>query len=282
MRTRVLAIPIALTALLSFTIASAEQPPTHTDGPSSLPASLDRFYPPQSTRPAFLIAMRELNASLVGIAVELGEGDAQNATTMLGDFVARYSDISQMIPEWSDRYPAEPLAALRAAVEAGDMAAAMASIGQLGATCHDCHVATMVPAHQRYHWPDFAEVMVEDPISETTLAFPPFMQLLNASMVGMGVNLRQGDVEDARVHLEAFRSRMQGLRESCDSCHDSERRYFVDEDIELLLSTISAEMDRQPLDSEAIEHLARRVGEEACSRCHLVHLPAAYSPARNR
>ena len=250
--------------------------------PNGLPASLDALYPPHSTRPSYLIAMHDLNASLTGVAVDAMENDLAGAALRFDEFAAFYVDTAAMVPEWEPFYPQAPVTALKQAIEAGDPGQIMAAVAKAGETCHHCHLATMVPAQQRFHWPDFGQVEVDDPVSGTRMPFAGFMQMLNASMVGIGVDLKESDPANARMHLTAFRSRMQALRESCAACHDTERRYFVDEDIELLLSGLAAAMDAPRVDASSIDHLTRRVGEEACSRCHLVHLPAAYSGAGAR
>jgi len=251
-----------------------------TAAPKELPASLDAFYPPQSTRPVFLIAMHQLNDSLTGVAVDVMENDFAGATSRLEEFSAFYMDTATMVPEWEAFYPQAPVDALKAAIDSGDPGAVMAAVAKAGESCHHCHLATMVAAQQRYHWPDFSQVEVEDPISATRMGFAAFMQMLNASMVGVGIDLKESDPENAQIHLTAVGARMQALRESCSACHESERRYFVDEDIELLLSGLAAALDADRVDANSIDHLTRRVGEEACSRCHLVHIPAAYSAAK--
>ena len=153
----------------------------------------------------------------------------------------------------------------------------MAAVGRVGAVCHACHLATMVQVQLKYHWPDFGTVTVHDPVADAEVDYPAFMQMLNASMTGVAVNVNQGQPENARAQLAAFRSRMVKLRESCDACHDTERAYFVDERIESLLAEMGRTLDAAPPDPMAVAALSRRIGDESCFRCHLVHLPAAYS-----
>lgn len=244
---------------------------------TSLPASLDGLYPPAARRPVLLLAMHELNAALTGIVVDITENDREGAVANLKRFEKLYRENALMVPEWESWYPAEPVEELGRVVPGGDPGEVMAVVGSVGAICHDCHVVTMVPVQIKYHWPDFGAITAHDPVADADVDYPAFMQMINASMTGVAVNLRQGQLENARVQFAAFRSRMVELRESCDYCHDSERAYFVDERIESLLAEMGRSLDVAAPDPEAIAALNQRIGEESCFRCHLVHLPAAYS-----
>ena len=246
---------------------------------TSLPASLERLYPPIAPRPALLIAMHELNEALTGIVVDITEGDREGAVTNLRSFQERYRENALLVPEWESRYPAEPVEELAKVVPGGNPEEVMAATARVGAVCHGCHLATMVPVQWKYHWPDFGTITVHDPVVNADVDYPTFMLMLNASMTGVAVNLKQGQPENARAQLAAFRSRMEELRGSCDACHDTERSYFVDQRIESLMEEMGRAIDAPRPDLMAVAALSQRIGEESCFRCHLVHLPAAYSRA---
>lgn len=270
--------------LLTFiTLAdpAATRPPSSGQAPTTgLPSSLDDLYPPQAQRPVLLLAMHELNAALAGIVVDITEGDREGAMANLEILRDRYRESASLVPEWESWYPLEPVEELAKVVPMGDPGQVMPAVGKLGAVCHKCHLATMVPVQFKYRWPDFASVMVQDPVTGTEIDYPGFMQMLNAGLTGVATNLGQGQPDNARAQLAAFRSRMDGLRESCDTCHDTERSYFVDKQIEALLADMDRALEATVPDPTAVAALSRRIGEESCTRCHLVHLPAAYSQSR--
>jgi cytochrome c556 len=176
----------------------------------------------------------------------------------------------------------EPVEELGRIVPTGDPGEVLAAMGKVGAVCHHCHLATMVPVQLKYHWPDFGAISVHDPVTGAELDYAGFMQMLNASLTGVAMDLGQRQPENARSQLAALRSRMGALRESCDACHDTERAYFVDERIDSLLADMERTLDVSASDPTVVATLTQRIGKESCYRCHLVHLPAAYSPLAPR
>jgi len=262
--------------------ASLLTKPLANDAPSvassaALPASLEKLYPPKAPRPVFLMAMLELNAALTGIAVDVGENDPDGTAANLQRFQERYRHAAELVPEWASRYPTEPVDDLAKVIASGSVEEVFAAVGKVGAVCHECHTATMVPVQLQYHWPDFRSVMVEDPITKHDIDYPSFMQMLNVGLTGVGVDTEQGQPENARAQLAAFRSRMTALKESCDACHDTPRSYFVDDRIDALMTDLAAALEAAAPDPSRVAALNRRIGEESCSQCHMVHLPAAYS-----
>lgn len=244
---------------------------------AALPASLDALYPPNAKEPVLLVSMHRLNAALAGIAVDISENDRQGAVADFETFRSAYNETASLVPEWKSQYPAGPVEELGKVMPQGAPGDVMAAVGRVGAVCHDCHVATMVPVQLKYRWPGYGEIVVHDPVTNADLDYAAFMQMLNASLAGVGVDLGQGQPENARAQLAALRSRMVVLRESCDACHDTERAYFVDGRIESLLAEMERALGAASPDPVAVASLSRRVGEESCSGCHMVHLPSAYS-----
>lgn len=251
-------------------------------GAVTLPASLDALYPPKASSPVLLLAMHGLNTSLAGIAVDVSEDDRQGALANFESFRDRYEETARLVPEWASRYLSQPVEELGRVLASGTPEAVMAAMGNVGAVCHQCHLTTMVPVQQKYHWPDFGEIRIQDPIIKAELDYPSFMQMLNANLSGVGTDLEQGQMENARMQLAALQSRMATLKESCNDCHDSERAYYVDEQVEKLLAGMKEALDASDFDPALVAQMSRRLGEESCSRCHLVHLPAAYSGLASR
>jgi len=273
---------LLISMVLNAAVASKSTPQATPVTVSSLPASLDGLYPPKTERPVLFLAMHDLNAALTGVVVDINENDREGAVANFQRCEQLYREIALLVPEWKSWYPAEPVEELGRVVQAGTPGEVMAAVGKVGAACHDCHVATMVPVQMRYHWPDFNEITVHDPVAGVDIDFPEFMRMLNASMTGVANDLRQDQPVNARVQFAEFSRRMAALRESCDACHDSERAYFVDTRIESLLADIGVALAGSAPDPVAVAARNQRIGEESCFKCHLVHLPAAYSRSASR
>jgi len=181
------------------------------------------------------------------------------------------------VPEWQGWYAADVVDGLRAALEGARPDEVMAAVQRAGAVCHGCHVSTMVPVQQRYHWPDFGAASVTDSASGRDLTFVELMQGLNTSLAGIAVDLDQGQPANARGQWRAFQSLFRAMQASCVSCHDAERTYYVDSGMEALVDQLGRVLSEPQPDMEVVAGLSQRIGTESCAACHRVHLPAAYA-----
>jgi hypothetical protein len=80
-----------------------------------------------------------------------------------------------------------------------------------------------------------------------------------------------------RKHVQALASRYKALTEICAICHDSEPKYFVSDDVRGMVEAIQAALDDTPVNKARIGELVQQIGMESCFKCHLVHVPSAYS-----
>lgn len=261
--------------LLLFAMGLADPAGESGPDPFALPESLVALYPPRSHSPLFLNTMLQLNGALAGIVVDLSERDMKGAAADFESFNRLYHDAADMVPEWKARYPEEPVGKLAAALDSGAPEGIMAAVGEVGETCHGCHVETMVPVQQRFHWPEFGSLTVQDPVQNADVPYPVFMQMLNTSLTGIGLDFGQGQAENARAQFDAFAARMAALKTSCGTCHDTERAYYVDAGIDSLVGRLGTALGGQ--DPGLVMQLSQDLGKASCSGCHLVHLPAAYS-----
>ena len=247
---------------------------------SPVPQSLDAFYPPKAKAPVHLFGMLKLDTAFSGIVVDLLEDDPAGAKGSFQEFKAQYSELSKLVPEWKKRYPMAPVEKLGALLGTADRGTVMAAYGEVGKVCHECHVATMVPVQQKYHWGDFGAIRVKDPLTQETVDFSLFKKVLSANFAGISVDLRQGQTGNAVKQLQGFRARFQALKETCQNCHDAESRYYVDESMEAQLQKLEQALASQNVSPEAVGALVQGIGRESCSKCHLVHVPAALSATR--
>jgi cytochrome c556/catechol 2,3-dioxygenase-like lactoylglutathione lyase family enzyme len=221
-----------LVIALAFTSQEMEKSKEPAATATSLPSSLDALFPPKAEQPVFLFRMFGIGIPLTGIVSDLFENDFQHARANFEKFKAQYVEVSKLVPEWQTKFPMGPVEKLGAALEQGDQGKVMAAIEEVGKVCADCHVAAMPKVQQKYHWGDFGEVIVKDPLTNEDVDFPRLMQFLNANFVGITLDAEQGQAENAQKQFQGFNARFQALKEACDYCHDTERRYYVDDSVQ--------------------------------------------------
>ncbi len=136
----------------------------------------------------------------------------------------------------------------------------------------------MAKVQQKYRWMDFGEIKVTDPLTEEEMDFVRLKQSLNTNFSGILIDVEQGQGEKAQKHLQGFKARFQVLKDTCEDCHGTdERKYYVDENIQTLIGEIEKALNSIPIDSKTVQELVMGIGMDSCSKCHLVHIPAAYA-----
>jgi len=244
------------------------------------PVSLDSLYPPIAPAPLYQIKMYELATPFMGFIMKVNEGDRKEAKALFDSFRDQYTATSKMVPQWKKDFPSDPIEGLAALIDQGDPGKVMEAVGKVGKVCHDCHTANMPKAQQKYHWPDFSPISVSDPATDRSLEFSQFMMSLDMSFVGMGIALQQGQIDKARKHFEDFQRGFGQLKETCQGCHDTERKYFVDADVNAFIRALGTALKSSSPDMKLIGELSEHIGIESCGKCHLVHIPATYAKER--
>jgi hypothetical protein len=242
-----------------------------------LPESLSVLYPPSADRPVYLLKMLNLETTFSGIVVDLMENDLEGARGSFDDFRTQYREVAEMVPEWKGEYPEEKVKELGKALAAGDRGLAMNAFAAVGRICHRCHVVAMVPVQQKFHWGNFGATTVRDPLSGAATGYPQFKRYMAANLAGITVNLRQGQFDNARKQFEEFRSRFTSLTDSCNGCHASGSRSFVDREMRDTVGELGKAFRNRNVSADTVVALVQKIGRESCSKCHLVHLPAAYA-----
>jgi cytochrome c556 len=245
---------------------------------ASPPSSLDNLYPPNKNEPIYLFKMFELGTFFSGIVADLFENDSQNAKDNFEKFKTKYIEVSKLVPEWEKEYLMGPLNELKIALDTGTQGKVMAAIEKVGQTCHQCHVSNMAKVQQKYHWGDFETIKIKDPLKEEEVSFTQLKQGLNVNFVAIGLNIEQGQKENARKQLQAFKARFQTLKSICQNCHKKEEiKHYVDQTIFSLIENIELELGRSAHDPNVVSSLTQKIGMESCFKCHLVHIPSAFA-----
>lgn len=242
------------------------------------PSSLDALYPPGTEQPEYLFRMFGMATPYSGIVADLLEEDFQNVKANLESFRAQYIEVSKLVPEWEKDFPLAPVDEFEKALESGDQATVMGAFEKLGKVCHACHVMNMAKVQQRYRWGDFNAIKVKDPLTEEEVNFARLKQYLEANLTGAYIDVMQGQEENAQKHFQGFKARFQALQDTCQDCHGTdERKYYVDANVQTLIDEMEKALSASPIDPKAVEELLRGIGMESCDKCHLVHVPAAYT-----
>lgn len=282
---------ICILAVLTFALPFANAQDSKTERlkleggnpaaiPDPPPSSLDNLYPPRTEGPVYLFKMLGLNTSFVGIVADLLEGDPQNAKADFKRFKAQYVELSKMVPEWEKRFPMGPVEELGRALKSGARGKVMAAHEKVGGLCTDCHVASMAAVQQKYHWRDFNAIRVKDPLTNEEVDFRRFKRYLDASFVGIILDVQQGQRENAQKQLKGFNARFPALMETCLTCHETESKYYVDESVRALIDKLGQALGDVSATPKRIGALWQGIGMESCFKCHLVHFPAAAAKAR--
>ncbi|MFH1161419.1 MAG: hypothetical protein V1733_10805 [bacterium] len=218
--------------------------------------------------------MFKLNTPLNGILIDLLENDPESAMSQFERFKTVYVEVSKMVPEWKKKFPMDVVNTLDSALRTRDMDEIMGAYQNVGQICQDCHVNFMVKVQQKYHWGNFSVVEVRDPLSGEAMVFSQFKHALASNFDGIGIDLEQGEYENAQKQFQAFNFRFQTLKETCKECHLTERTYYVNNGIQSLIDKLGKTISEPTIDMERVAELTQVIGMESCFHCHLVHLPA--------
>lgn len=237
-----------------------------------LPASLDNFFPPKAPAPVHLIEMFAMDQPWAGIIVDLQEQDIPGVQKNYEGFKAQYNKLAGMVPEWKGLFPAAPVEALGAALTTGDPAKVGPALGQV---CDSCHFINQIKSHQKYHWPDFSKINLTDPVARESVPWVEYMFRMAGAYDGIGNDMAQGQLDNARKNFEAFSSRFKALPAiACVNCHATPRTYFVDSSITGMVDNLGKELSSAIPDPKKVGDIVGAIGNESCMKCHLVHLPA--------
>jgi len=245
------------------------------------PASLDQYFPPKATAPVWLIEMFNLAGPMEGIGVDLQEQDAAGMKANFQAFKAQYDKMSKMVPEWTSRFPQDPVTALGKAVDSGNPAQIGPALGQVGEVCSSCHLLYEVKVQQKYHWKNFDDVKVTNPVTKQEMKWGDYMTAMAGAYSGIAVDLQEGQLDNARKNFQAFSAQFKTLAtDGCKQCHvdpsgkEIPRAYFVDQGVMSQIDKLGQALAAPTPDPKAIGDLSGFIGNESCVKCHFVHLPA--------
>ena len=136
--------------------------------------------------------MFELEGAFGVVVAGVQQGNFEAAQGAYQVFLEKYSQISDMVPEWKDYFDTELTDALGEALKSGDPRRIGQAIGGVGGTCGSCHHDNMLGSWYRYSWKNFGEISVQDPISQQQVSLEDYMYMLAGDYGSIGGTLQQG------------------------------------------------------------------------------------------
>ena len=240
-----------------------------------LPAFLDNYFPPKAEGPVFLFRMMGMSNPLAGILVDLFENDLDNARANFEKFRVQYVEISKLVPEWEKNFPMAPVNDLGQSLKIGEPGKVTAAFEVVSQVCSDCHLANQPRVYYKYHYSDFHDIKIMDPLTHQEVSFQQLMLFLETSYTGIGVDVEQGQKENALQQFQGFQARFQAMEETCMNCHDTERYYYVGQSVKSMIDKLGQSLNAPAVDPKQVNMLTQGIGMESCFKCHLVHIPAA-------
>jgi cytochrome c556 len=251
-----------------------------TNENEGLPSSIDQYY--QTKPPVYLISMFELGDAMMGIGVNVQQGDMANAKKSYDDFFKKFKDSSDMVPEWKKFYDQGTVEKIGASLDSGNVPAVFENIGKAGAACEKCHMEKMPQVWNKYNWNNFSKLTLNTPNpDEPVLPFPDAkIKYLAPGFDGIGVNIKNNNQKGAQQSFILFKTMFNNLNSTCSSCHVSPRNYYVSADIQAMIDMMGEKINSGNL-TEA-ERLRMDIGMESCYRCHVLHMPSQFARASSK
>jgi hypothetical protein len=186
------------------------------------------------------------------------------------------------VPEWKKYYDQDLVEKIGLSLDSGNVSEVFETIGKLGATCAGCHNEKMSPVWNKYNWGDFSKMTLNTPNpAEPVLPWPVAkIKYLAPGYDGIGVNIKNNNQKGAQQSFVLFKTMFDNMNSTCSSCHESSRKYYVSEDIRVMIDTMGEKIDSGNL-TEA-EGLRMGIGMESCYACHVLHMPAQFAKVKNK
>ncbi len=246
------------------------------------PASLSKFYPPESKEPKWIQQMHKMSGSLGGVFVDMKEGDWENAEKLAAQFVEAYKETSEMVPEWEEYFDLDLAKKFAEAVKTRDGKKIGAAVGPVGKTCGKCHGDNEVSVWAKFHWPSFHEIKVIDPSDDKEVEFDKYMKSISGAFKGVTVNFKEGQNDRAHKAARHFKTVYTELKSTCSKCHtnDDVKRFYVGDSVTAVLSGLVDELGKDKPDPGKVWQNVGTIGKEGCKHCHLVHRPTSFIKER--
>ncbi|WP_448587227.1 hypothetical protein [Thermocrinis sp.] len=183
------------------------------------PASLGKYYPPQSNKFEFLSVMHEMSTAFYGIRLNINEGKWDKALEWANRLKDAYGRAQNMVPEWRQYYKPVLADKLVKAVQVKNTDQVIKLSRELGGTCQKCHTDNQIAVKLVYHFPPFHTLKMEDPVEFSQLSPKEYMKKMSDSMKALRIFLLQGDIPKAKEAGQEMVERIKASQAVCSKCH---------------------------------------------------------------
>jgi hypothetical protein len=237
-----------------------------------LPKSLNQYYP-SGGPPILLLSMLDMVDSLEFTAVNLQENDLVDAKITFNKFSGEYDNVSKMVPEWNGYFDKSLVTNIGSDIDNQNVPKAFEDMGKLGKSCDKCHTENTPEVWAKYYWKDFDSINVTTigpykPVAPWTDA----MGYMALNFDGMIINLKEGKQDAANQSFENFRTMLLNFKKACSECHNTERKYFVSDDVMAMVNQTGEYVKSGNI--TGVEQSIHIIGMEICYKCHVLHQPA--------
>lgn len=235
-----------------------------------IPGSFDKYYETQPSE--YLIKMNELSSSLENVVIDLQDGNISNANKSFNIFSENYKNSSKMVGDWERYYDTGEIDDLGKAIKSENISEAFEMIDNVRDSCTDCHREIRYVVWAMYDWKDFQDVKMnitdtkKSQVSWTTAK----TKYLMPGFEGIGIGIREGQKEQTEQSFKLFKKMFINMKDACGSCHNTQRKYYVDEDVMSKIDAMEKEISTGNLDKA--EKMRLEIGIE-CHNCHIIHEP---------
>lgn len=228
------------------------------------PASLAKWYKPQSERHVWLHTMFNLRREMQAIEYYANNNNATQLAKWTTRLNGHYQEIAEMVPRWSRRLDFIALDELIQSQQANQFEKIPDNLERLQQSCDSCHDQFRSIAAVLYRAPEFTELTLnsEHDLSES-------MAELNVQVNDIKIAIEAEDSTRATRVLDQLRSGIDETGTMCVSCHEHLEKTYPDASISAALDDLALRLESgtQKQQGQALGMLA----VTACAQCHGTH-----------
>ncbi len=228
------------------------------------PASLAKWYKPQSERHVWLHNMFNLRREMQAVSYYANNHQATQLAEWTSSLQKHYQKIAEMVPEWERWLDFTVMDALRDAQQANQFEVVAEQLEKLQISCDSCHEQYRAVTAALYRAPDFSDISLD-----TSRSLHESMIELNEQVNHIKIAIHAQDHERATGALEELKTGITDLGKMCVSCHEYLPKDYPDAAIIAAMDDleVSLESGTKKQQSRALGMLA----VTACAQCHGTH-----------
>src|SRR4030065_2577220 len=213
-----------------------------------IPGSFYKYYKTQPSR--YLLRMYELSSSMENVVIDLQDGNISSANQSFNIFSKNYKNSSKMVDDWERYYDTGEIDDLGKAIKSGNISEAFEMMDKVRDACTDCHREIRYVVWAIYDWKNFQDVKMnttdtkKSQVSWTTAK----TKYLMPGFEGIGIGIREGQKEQTAKSFKLFKNMFISMKDACGSCHNTQRKYYVNDDVMSKIDVMEKEISTGNMD----------------------------------